>query len=212
MSCPGGQVRGASESSRSRNTDVGGVRRGCRSRFGFVLGPAQVGGNYGVDKLSGAGREPVQERELAGQECAGVKARERTVLGVTITKATGRGGVRYCGADWGRAPVVVCGPGTRSPQPGVDEFRRGTASEELEHRGQAAGWGNAGSTTMKVVGRRCGRTKRVERRKLKRSARCGDGPMSGSEEPENRWAKATEETAFAMRAAERAAGRGKRGQ
>ena len=122
-------------------------------------------------------------------------------------------GVWYCGADyWGRAPVVVCGPGTRSPQPGVDEFRRGTASEELEHRGQAAGWGNAGSTTMKVVGRRCGRTKRVERRKLKRSARCGDGPMSGSEEPENRWAKATEETAFAMRAAERAAGRGKRGQ
>lgn len=86
----------------------GGVERhGDRSRVELVLGPAQVGGDYGIDKVSRAGHQAVEGREHTCQVCAGVRLWSVHVLKVTAVVTVVLGGVQYCRAEMREMPVVV---------------------------------------------------------------------------------------------------------
>jgi len=85
----------------------GRVRHSDGGRVELVLGPAHVGGDYGIDKVSRAGHEAVEGREQTCQVCAGVRLWSVHVLKVTAVVTVVLGGVRYCRAEKREMPVVV---------------------------------------------------------------------------------------------------------
>ena len=85
----------------------GRVRHSDCGRIELVLGPAHVGGDYGVDKVSRARHEAVEGREHTCQVCAGVRLWNVHVLKVTAVMTVELGGVQYCRAEMREMPVVV---------------------------------------------------------------------------------------------------------